>query len=561
MKQRIGQALIQQGLITAEQLNMALTEQAQTKEALGGIVVKLGFLSPKQLSPFLADYFELPFVNLNDIYKEIPPEVIRVIPEDIARRFEVLPIKLDDNLLTLAMVNPLDVVAEDTIKIRTGLKVRPAVCSEEDINTAIDYCYRQLPRMQEHINNFIELESGLRLDDDIEKLRIEASETPVVQYVDSLIIQAINSNASDIHIQPKEKSAELRFRIDGVLYDIDPPPKSMLPAITTRIKILSSLDITERRLPQDGRFRIKIGPSEIDIRTSCFPIIYGESIVMRLLNTSRPFLGLEHLGFMPEDLKKFRRLIHRPYGLILVTGPTGSGKTTTLYTALSEMKSREKNIITLENPVEYRLPFIQQSQINYAIGFNFAKGLRAILRQDPDIIMVGEIRDRETAEIAIHAALTGHLVLSTLHTNDSSGATTRLINMGIEPFLITSSLLGVLAQRLVRCICENCRTEYKVDAEILNKLLLKQRIPAFYKGTGCSKCLNSGYQGRTAIFELLTPSDKITNLVLSRASSDEIKRQAQENGMKTLRENGLEKLKQEITTPDEVIRVTQEEEF
>jgi type II secretory ATPase GspE/PulE/Tfp pilus assembly ATPase PilB-like protein len=561
---KIGEALIKEGLISLEELKVALEEQKKTSERLGDILLKMSFISPEEMAPFLAKHFHLAFIKLKEIYKEIEPEVVSSIPEELAYRFTLIPIVREDNTLTVAMFDPLDVVALDTIRLKTGFKIKRVVACEKDIIEAIEYCYHQLPRLAEHIQDFVKLgaQAEKRGVLDFERLRIEASDPPVVQFVNSLIIQAVNARSSDIHLQPKQDAAELRFRIDGVLYNIDSPPKNMLPAITTRIKILADLDIAERRLPQDGRFKVKLGANEIDVRVSCFPTIYGESIVLRLLDTSSPLLGLSQLGFSSQDLERYKHLIAHAYGLILVSGPTGSGKTTTLYTSLNEIKSSTKKMITLEDPVEYRLPFIQQSQINAQIGFDFARGLRSILRQDPDIIMVGEIRDRETAEIAIHAALTGHLVFSTLHTNDAAGAAVRLINMGVEPFLITSSLIGILSQRLVRCICSDCRQDYSASREILRDLSLEQEITHFSRGKGCAKCLNSGYRGRVGIFELLIPDEQIRDLIIQRASSDKIKRQAQKNGMKTLRESGIEKLKQEITTPEEVLRVTQEaEEF
>jgi type IV pilus assembly protein PilB len=559
---KIGQALVKNGLLSEEALEIVLAEQGKTKERVGDIVIKMGLVSTQRMAPFLAEYFHLPFINLKDVYKEIKPEVIKLIPEELAHRFTVLPVSCEDNKLTLAMFDPLDVVALDTIRIKTGHKTAQVVAIEKDIVEAIEYCYHQSPRMEEHVADFIELESALIEDfnADSDKLRIEASDPPVVQYVNSLIVKAANSLASDIHLQSKQDKADLRFRIDGVLYNIDPPPKAMLSAITTRIKILAGLDIAEHRLPQDGRFKIRLGLKEVDLRTSCFPTIYGESVVIRILDTASHLLNLEQLGFPALDLERYRELIHHSYGLILVTGPTGSGKTTTLYATLNEIKTAEKNMITLEDPVEYRLPFVQQTQVNPVIGFDFARGLRSILRQDPDIIMVGEIRDKETAEIAIHAALTGHLVFSTLHTNDASGAAVRLVNMGVEPFLITSALLGVLAQRLVRCICPDCRQEYKVNANTLKKLSLDKEISSFYRGKGCPKCLNSGYKGRLGIFELLIPDEKIRNLILLRPSIEVIKRQARENGMTTLKESGIDKIKAGITTAEEVLQTTQEAE-
>ena len=559
---KIGEALVKNGLISSKNLTIVLEEQNKTKERLGDIVIKMGFVRPESMAPFLAEHFGLSFVDLKASYKEIDPEVTKLVPEELARRFGLIPIRLEDNKLTLAMFDPLDVVALDTIRIKTGLKTTQVVAIEKDIVEAIEYCYHQSPRLEDNVADFIELESSTITDfnEDAEQLRIEASDPPVVQYVNALIVKAANAHASDIHLQSKQDSADLRFRIDGVLYNIDPPPKAMLLAIITRIKILARLDIAEHRLPQDGRFKIRLGLSEVDLRISCFPTIYGESVVIRILDISAHLLNLDQLGFSARDLERYRQLVRHSYGLILVTGPTGSGKTTTLYATLNEIKTAEKNMITLEDPVEYRLPFVQQTQVNPAIGFDFARGLRSILRQDPDIIMVGEIRDKETAEIAIHAALTGHLVFSTLHTNDAAGATVRLVNMGVESFLITSALLGVLAQRLVRCICPDCRQEYKVSAEALKKLSLDKETSTFYRGSGCPKCLNSGYKGRLGIFELLIPDDKTRNLILSRPSAEVIKRQAKENGMMTLKESGIAKVKDGITTAEEVLQATQEAE-
>jgi len=559
---RIGEALKEAGLISEHELETALSEQKKTHDRLGDILLKMGFVTPEEIIPALADYFHIPFVILKKIYKEIPAEVVDSIPLELARRFTVIPIEKSDKILTVAMLDPLDILVIDTLRIKTGFKVQCAMAIEHDIIEAIEYCYYHLPRMKEHIQEFVELEvRGEKVhDEEMDALRFGADDQPVVQYVKSLIVQAINSRASDILLQPKEDISELRLRIDGVLYHIDPPPKAMLAAITTRLKIISGLDIAERRLPQDGRFKVQIGETEVDIRISSYPTIYGESIVMRLLNTSSPLLGLEQLGMYAEDLDKFRKLLKHSYGLILVTGPTGSGKTTTLYTSLNELKSKEKNIITIEDPVEYRLPFIQQSQINAQIGFDFARGLRSILRQDPDIIMVGEIRDKETAEIAIHAALTGHLVFSTLHTNDASGAPVRLINMGVEPFLITSTLLGVVAQRLIRTICPDCRKPYKVENDVQNQFCLDSKTTRTFHGEGCPKCLNSGYRGRMGIYEVLIPDETVRKLILQRKSSEEIRSSAQKSGMKTLRQIGIEKLKQGLTSLEEVLRVTQETE-
>ncbi len=557
---RIGEALLAESLIEPGQLTIAIEEQQKTKERLGDIIIKKGFLHSEQMARFIAIHFNLPFVHLKPIYKTIDSAIIRLIPEELAQRFTILPVSLSGDVLTIAMSDPLDVVAEDTVRIKTGLKVKRTVAFEGDIHEAIEYCYHQLPQLSDHIVKFMDQDTAPHWEetDSLDKLRVEASDPPVVKYVHHLVVQAVNSEASDIHISPKQDKVELRIRIDSILYDYDPPPKSMFPAIVTRIKILAGLDIAERRLPQDGRFKMQIGGQNLDIRVSCFPTIYGESIVMRLLNTSNALMGLEQLGMAPENLAQYRRSIRRPYGLILVTGPTGSGKTTTLYTSLNEIKSSDKNMITIEDPVEYRLPFLQQSQVHPGIGFDFARGLRSILRQDPDIIMVGEIRDRETAEIAIHASLTGHLVFSTLHTNDAAGAAVRLVNMGVEPFLLASSLIGVLAQRLVRKICPDCRQEQHVPKEVWKRIGLREGEVKAYHGKGCPTCFRRGYKGRTALFEVLTVNESIRKLITASASSDEIRKEAQAYGMKTLSQSGVEKMKEGITTVDDVLRVTQE---
>lgn len=556
---RIGEALLDKGLIEPDQLTIAIDLQRKTNERLGDIIIKMGFVKSDQMARFIADYFHLPFIDLQSTYKSIDSAIIRLVPEELARRFTILPVSLSGDVLTITMFDPLDVLAEDTIRIKTGLKVRRAVSFEEDIQTAIEYCYNQLPQLKEQIEDFIEQDSGTHFrDNSLDKLRVEASDPPVVKYVHQLVVQAVNFEASDIHIHPKQDIVELKVRVDSILHNFDPLPKTMFLAVVTRIKILSGLDIAERRLPQDGRFKMKLGLQEVDIRVSCFPTIYGESIVLRLLNTSSPLLGLEKLGMSANDLKHYSRAVRRPYGLILVTGPTGSGKTTTLYTSLNEIKSSEKNMITIEDPVEYRLPFLQQSQVHPGIGFDFVQGLRSILRQDPDVIMVGEIRDRETAEIAIHASLTGHLVFSTLHTNDAAGAAVRMINMGVEPFLLASSLIGVIAQRLVRKICPHCKEEQNVTKEVWERVGLKPGKFKAYHGAGCKNCLDRGYKGRTALFEVLTVNEPVRELIIKRSSSDEIRNKAVSFGMKTLSDSGLEKMKEGITTIDDVLRVTQE---
>ena len=564
---KIGETLRKAGLLTEEELNRALDEQKISHDRLGDIILKMGFVTPESLAPALATYFRIPFVNLREIYKDISAELIDTIPEELATRFNVIPIEIRENTLIVATFDPLNLLAIDTLRMKTGYKIECVVASEDDIKEAIDYCYHNLPRMHQHIKKFIDTE--LEVADGVEAapqdrlgadVNYGAGDQPVVQFVRSLIVQAVNSRASDIHLQPKQERAELRFRVDGVLRPIEPPPLEMLSAINTRIKILANLDIAEKRLPQDGRFKINIAGHEVDLRVSTFPTIYGESVVLRLLDTTAPLLGLDQLGMLDQDLVRFRAMLKKPYGLILVTGPTGSGKTTTLYTCLNEIKSADKNIITLEDPVEYRLPFIQQSQINPTIGFDFARGLRSILRQDPDIIMVGEIRDQETAEIAMHAALTGHLVFATLHTNDAAGAPVRLMKMGVEPFLITSSVLGVIAQRLIRLICDNCREPYDISEDMWRQFGLQRNGYQICHGRGCPNCMSSGYVGRKGIYELLVPNDDIRKAILDGKSSEEVRQTATQNGMRTLRQIGLEYLKRGKTTPEEILRVTQETE-
>jgi len=559
---KIGETFLSEGVISADQLQMVLDEQEKTHDRLGDIVLRKGFSTPHTIAPALAKYFQIPFINIKQKYKSIPADVFELISPELAVRYNVIPVEKKDNSLTLAMFDPLDLTAIDAIRMKTGLKIKCALASYDDIKEAVEYCYHGTSRMREHIENYIDKESnyGQTPHEKIPEESFDANDQPVVQYVQSLIVQAVSVKASDIHLQPKEIQAELRFRIDGILHPHDPPPKAMLAAINTRIKIMAGLDIAEKRLPQDGRFKVNVGKKQIDLRVSSFPTIYGESVVMRLLDTSAPLLGLEQLGFAPRDLENYRKILAHPYGLILVTGPTGSGKTTTLYTSLNEIKSEVLKIITLEDPVEYRLEFIQQSQVNPNIGFDFTRGLRSILRQDPDVIMVGEIRDQETAEIAINAALTGHLVLSTLHTNDAAGAAVRLIKMGVEPFLIASSLLGVVGQRLLRTICPDCRESHPIDQALMEKFSINGEFNLFYRGRGCEHCRQTGYSGRKGIYEFLIPNEEIRQMVLKCSSSDEIKRAAQKNGMRTLRQVGIENFLRGVTTPEELLRVTRETE-
>lgn len=555
---KIGEAFKAAGLISAENLDAALEEQRNTSDRLGDILLRLGFVTSRQMAPVVADYFRIPFYQLKSTMHNIPLEVIQVVSQETARQYKIIPVGRDGNTLIVATSDPLNLEAIDALHRKTRFKIQCVVAVEEEILEAIDTCYNGAISMSDHIEKFVthELDSTVCEDDETSTLIKDANNQPIIQYVQSLVIQAVSARASDVLLQPNQDGVDLRFRVDGILYPSAPPPKSMLPAISSRIKILSRLDISERRMPQDGRFKIRLGSRDIDIRTSCFPTIYGESIVLRILDTSQPLRGLSKLGFHHKDLKKYRQLLKRPYGLILVTGPTGSGKTTTLYASLNEISSKEKNIITLEDPVEYRLPFIQQSQVNSAIKFDFARGLRSILRQDPDVIMIGEIRDRETAEVAIHAALTGHLVFSTLHTNDSVGAAIRLINMGVEPFLITSSLIGVIGQRLIRRVCPACRERIPADQKMWQALGGQEEVEELYRGRGCPQCAGRGYHGRIGVFELFVPDEPAQQMILQKQFSPAIRKAARDNGMRTMKQMALKKAAAGLTTVEEVLNFT-----
>ncbi|RLJ00770.1 MAG: type II secretion system protein GspE, partial [Candidatus Aenigmatarchaeota archaeon] len=483
----------------------------------------------------------------------ISPQVINLIPKDIALKYKVIPVFKIENTLTVAMANPNDVFVIDELAKITGCLIEPVLADEISIRKAQEQYYGTTGAIQEIIASLDKEKLA-----DIEKL---GRDSPVVKLVDFLITQAVQENASDIHIEPEEKFVSIRYRIDGILHRKLSLPKNAQPAIISRIKIMAGLDIAEKRLPQDGRILMKVGDKEIDLRVSTCPTVHGENVVLRILDKSSMIIGLENLGFPERELKIFEELISQPYGIILVTGPTGSGKTTTLYSALQRLNRDEVNIMTVEDPVEYQFPRMRQVQVNPKAGLTFASALRSFLRQDPDIIMVGEIRDLETTEIAIQAALTGHLVFSTLHTNDAPTAFTRLIEMGVEPFLVSSSILGVLAQRLVRKVCEKCKEEYKPSIALLKALGLENKVSQdikFVKGKGCKLCSNTGYKGRTGIFELLKVTPQIRELILKRASADQIRELAISQGMRILREAAIEKLLLKITTPEEVMRVTQQ---
>jgi type IV pilus assembly protein PilB len=559
-KKSLGETLLEIGLLTLKQAKEAQAIEQDSKQPFRKIIVQKGFISDEDLVSFIASNMNLPRIELDNYI--IDPGIIELVPEELARKYQIIPVLKIGNSLTCAMYDPLNIFAIDDLRHKTGFDIEPAAATEREIKKALDEHYGARGSIDDILKNIDQERLGLKDGEELElkKLQEISGEPPVVRLVNLTLVQALNDSASDIHIEPEEDIIKVRYRIDGILHDRTALPKYLQSAIISRLKILSNLNIAERRGPQDGRFQMKMESRSIDIRVSIVPTIYGENMVLRLLDRGSAVLSLTKLGFSKEVLEKYQKLIHRPYGIVLVCGPTGSGKTTTLYASLNTINSKEKNIITIEDPVEYHLAGIRQIQLDPKASVTFANGLRSILRQDPDIIMVGEIRDRETAEIAIQAALTGHLVFSTLHTNDAAGAVTRLIDMGIEPFLISSSLAGILAQRLVRTICKECKEEYAPADEVLKDVGINSGSEVkFYRGKGCHKCLQTGYKGRVAIFELMPIDDKTRGLITSKAPREEIKKQVQASGMLTLKDDGLQKVRQGITTVEEILRLTQEE--
>jgi len=559
---RIGDILIEQGSITHQQLKEALEMQKNgNRKRLGEIFVEIGAITREELYEVLQYVYETEYVDLSNYV--IDPEVISLIPEKTAIRLKLIPISKNNDELIVAMANPLDVYAMDFVRDHTKIKkIKSLMASEEDILSAITNYYElgEYDDIIEKLGTEVKFKED-EGEEDSNKLEAISKEAPIIQLVNMLIVQGVKDRASDIHIEPNEKGILVRFRIDGMLHDVRTLPNAIKSAVTSRIKILSKMDIAERRLPQDGRFQVKFGTREVDLRVSSIPTVSGEKIVLRLLDKSKGLIKLKQLGFTPTQLEEFKSTIYNSYGIILITGPTGSGKSTTLYAALNEVNSNEKNIITVEDPVEYKLNRINQIQVKPKINLTFANTLRSILRQDPDIIMIGEIRDAETAQIAVQAALTGHLVLSTLHTNDAASAVTRLIDMNIETFLISSSVIGVIAQRLVRVICENCKEEYEPGKDIISGFHINANSSdgnkvKLYRGAGCPLCKNTGYYGRTSIYEIIVLDEEIRELIISKASSNIIKDAAIKKGMKTLKDSGLEKVLQGITTIEEVLRVS-----
>ncbi len=561
---RLGELLVKEQLITPLQLRKAMDEQRRTGGRLGHELTKLGYIDDSELTGFLSSQYGVPSINLGDI--ELDPEVLKLLPKEVVARHQVVPVNRSGNTLIVAMADPSNIFAVDDIKFITKFNIEVVVASEQAIADAIEKYYTANVSFDDVMMDFdaedeeFEIDGGDDEDINVVDLEKSAGDAPVVKLVNLILLDAIRKNASDIHIEPYEKSMRIRYRIDGVLYEVMKPPMKLKNAIISRLKIMSNLDIAERRLPQDGRIKMKLGRGkEMDFRVSVLPVLWGEKIVMRLLDKSNLQLDMTKLGFEEEVLAKFKEMIAKPYGMILVTGPTGSGKTTTLYSTLSELNKSTTNISTAEDPVEFNLYGINQVQMHDDIGLNFAASLRSFLRQDPDIIMVGEIRDFETAEIAVKAALTGHLVLSTLHTNDAPSSVSRLLNMGIEPFLVASSVNLIAAQRLLRKLCKDCKAPIEVPDQVLIDLGVPPQDVADFqvmKGKGCGTCNNTGHKGRVAAYEIMFMSDELAEFILNGASTLELKREAIRQGMQTLRMSALRHLSMGMTSIEEVVRAT-----
>jgi len=556
LKDKIANHLLESSLISQEQLELAVSEQSKGGGSLGYNLVKTGAISERAFSEFLSQTFNVPAVDLDEL--EPDEHSIELIPSEVATKFQVVPIKREGRVLTVAMANPDNIFAIDDIKFITGLEVKPVVATETAIKRAIDRFYESADSLAEVMKDMQEdFEIVDELDEDAALAEAQSEDAPVVKLVNSLITDAVNKGASDIHMEPFEKKLRVRYRIDGVLHEMMSPPYKMKSAIISRLKIMAELDIAEKRVPQDGRIKIRIGSKKIDLRVSSLPTIFGEKIVMRILDKSNLQIDLTKLGFQADALQKLVKGIEMPYGMVLVTGPTGSGKTTTLYSALNKINLPEFNIMTAEDPVEYNIDGINQVMVHEEIGLTFAAALKAFLRQDPNIVMVGEIRDLETASIAVKAALTGHLVLSTLHTNDAPSTVNRMIDMGIEPFLVASSVNVIMAQRLIRKLCLKCKKKEKLHPEALRELGLSvDEGFDIYGPIGCPSCSNTGYAGRSGLYEVMPVSDALREMILNRASASEIKEQAVREGMITLRGDGIIKLKAGVTSLEEVLRET-----
>jgi type IV pilus assembly protein PilB len=561
-----GELLVSKGLISREELEKVLNEQSKQGGRLGEILLRLEKLNHEDVTIALAEHLSIEYIPLGDTNKidKIDMDIARMLPESIAKRFCLVAISEDDDKVVVAMADPLNVVAIDTVTLKMKRQIKPAISSPREIRLAIDRIYHGSDVEEQQLRSLVDGEGDEEgiLAEEIDEPDIsgeaDANKAPVIRFVDLLLSQAVKSRASDVHIEPQEKTMMVRMRIDGVLRDMVPPAKKMQAAVIARIKIIARMDIAERRLPQDGRFQVKTSGRSIDVRVSVIPTIYGEKVVMRILDASAVKHELGQLGLEPKLLEEFKDMLARPHGIMIVTGPTGSGKSTTLYSALNYVKDPTKNITTVEDPVEYRLNGINQIQVKPEIDLDFAKCLRAILRQDPDIILIGEIRDKETVEIAIKASLTGHLVLSTFHTNDAPSAISRLLYMGIERYLLASSLNLVVAQRLVRKICEHCKEPITLSEEVLKRLKIDNKQAkgsVFYHGKGCSACGGIGCLGRLPIFEFLVIDDEMRELIIANSSEAQIREAARKKGYGGLLESGVNKALAGLTTPEEVISV------
>lgn len=559
----LAEQLIQRRLLSSEEMERVAKLQQEQQAPLTRLIVELGFLSEDDLLPVLRDHFNIPMVSLKDL--PAAPLAVEFSPTvgDFFKQAHMVPINIEGRELVVAITDPLDIARLHAVELAAGLPVKPVLAKEKEITARIDALFRNGYSTEANSAPAAREIEGAVDEEDVAHLRDMASEVPVIRLVNQMLVRALESRASDVHIEPFENQLKVRYRIDGILHEVEPPPRQLKAAVISRLKILAQLNIAERRLPQDGRIKIRLAGKDVDLRIATVPTLYGESVVIRLLERAQIFTQLDALGFPATVLQQFNELISKPHGMILVTGPTGSGKTTTLYGALQKINDPGKKIITIEDPVEYQLSGVNQIQVKPQIGLSFANGLRSIVRQDPDVIMVGEIRDAETAEIAVQAALTGHLVFSTLHTNDAAGAISRLLEMGVQDYLLSSSLLGVLAQRLVRRLCGSCRKEVPFtgfegnDGEITVPSLT--RPETVWEAVGCDRCSGTGYLGRVGIFELLSVTSEICKVIVQRADAGTIRSLAVQHGMRLLREDGWDKVRQGVTTVAEVLRVTREE--
>ena len=558
---RLGELLVRNKLIDQQQLTKALEEQKASGGRLGASMVKLGFLKEEDLAAFLSRQYGVPSINLSEF--EIDESVIKLVPSEVVQKYQLIPINRAGSTLIVAMSDPSNIFAIDDIKFMTGYNVEVVVSAENSIKSAIDKYYDQSASFDDVMGDLDDIDLEVIDDDDeidTSELERASEDAPVVKLVNLILTDAIKKGASDIHVEPYEKSFRVRYRIDGVLHEVMKPPLKLKNALTSRIKIMSEMDISERRLPQDGRIKIKLpGGKDMDYRVSCLPTLFGEKIVLRLLDKSNLQLDMTKLGYEEQSLKWFKEQIHKPFGMVLVTGPTGSGKTVSLYSALGELNTPSENISTAEDPVEFNFAGINQCQMHEEIGLNFAAALRSFLRQDPDIIMIGEIRDFETAEIGVKAALTGHLVLSTLHTNDCPSTVNRLLNMGIEPFLVASAVNLITGQRLGRRLCQECQVPEEIPKETLIRAgVLEDQVDSFnsYRGEGCAKCNDTGYKGRVGFYQVMPMFEELRELILAGANTAELKRESMRLGVKTMRQAALTKMDERITSFEETLRCT-----